>query len=76
MTVAFILSLNLDDTSPTTLTTAATDILEDLQRAGHDVAEVKPWARQSLVGDTTAVAQNLTAYPEGNEPPQQPQGLF
>ncbi len=74
--VAFIVTLNLDDTSPTSLISESADILEDLTRSGHDVVEVKPWARQSLVGDTTTVGQQVAATPEGNDQPPPIQGLF
>lgn len=49
MTATYLVTLNLSDTTAISLAQVAADIEDDLQAAGHDVEEVKPWARPSLV---------------------------
>lgn len=62
MTVTFLVALNLDDLS--TLSDVALDLQDDLEKAGHTVESVKPWARPS--GQTVSP---FTALPALVEPP-------
>jgi len=48
MTAAFIITLELSELSPDALANAAEDLFEAAEGAGHDVVDVKPWARPSL----------------------------
>lgn len=65
MTVTFLVALALDDLS--TLSDVALDLQDDLERAGHSVESVKPWARP-----TAQIANPFTNLPNLVEPPAEP----
>lgn len=48
MTSTFLVTLSTDDTD---LILVSQDIAEDLRASGHDVQEVKPWARPVTAPD-------------------------
>jgi len=48
MTAAFVVHLVVSDTSPAYLAILADDLADDLISSGHDVEEVRPWAREGL----------------------------
>lgn len=73
MTATFLVTVNIPDTSTTTLTTEAEDIHDDLLSKGHDVEEVKPWARPTLVGDNAGSGATTFTM---NEPPPTPPSIF
>jgi hypothetical protein len=67
MNVAFIVQINLDDLS--NLPDVSREIQEDLNNAGFEVVQVKPWQRPSLqVGGTPLFSSEQTQ-------PQQPTNL-
>lgn len=49
MQAAFIVKLDLPETSPDTLSGTAADIQESLELDGHPVLSVAPWTRPSEV---------------------------
>lgn len=63
MTATFLITLNLSYTSALSLTQLAGDIDEDLTAVGHDVEEVKPWARPSLLTGAPAPATQVAPPP-------------
>ena len=67
MTITFLVALNTDDVSPTTLIDLASDIEEDLIRSGMDVESVKPWQRPSL-GLQLPEGQQLNPNPQPPPP--------
>lgn len=48
VTATFLVTLNISDTSATSLADLSEDIHEALAADGQDVEDVKPWARPSL----------------------------
>jgi len=69
MTITFLVAINTDDVSPTTLADLASDIEEDLLRSGMDVESVKPWQRPSLGLQMPMEQQTLTPNPQPPAPP-------
>jgi len=68
MTITFLVALNTDDVSPTTLADLASDIEEDLLRSGMDVESVKPWQRPSLGLQMPMGEQSLVPNPQPPPP--------
>lgn len=64
MTITFLVAINTDDVSPTTLIDLASDIEEDLLRSGMDVESVKPWQRPSLGLQLPEAQQTLVPNPQ------------
>lgn len=48
MTATFLVTVNVPLLDPNSLLSEASDIEDDLISAGHDVTEVKPYARPSI----------------------------
>jgi hypothetical protein len=69
MTITFLVAINTDDVSPTTLEALAGDIEEDLIRSGMDVDSVKPWQRSSLGLQMPMDQQTLAPNPQPPAPP-------
>lgn len=59
MTATFLITLDLDDTSPLALNEISEDLHDDLEKAGHEVESVKPWARTGLLAP--AIPSSLPA---------------
>lgn len=68
--VTFLVAINIPDVMPDQLLLEAGDIEEDLQRAGHDVESVVPWARPSMAATQPAGGFSSLTQPPPPTPNQ------